>query len=91
MRGRYGRDGVQGSDPEALALVKAIDAGNTFAFAGVYTHGGHSYDARGSVLSVHLRGCLRTWLSAQWVRPMCVPSWRTCEGARGVGCPHSIV
>eukprot|EP00041_Stephanoeca_diplocostata_P036115 m.1301661 g.1301661 ORF g.1301661 m.1301661 type:complete len:193 (-) comp24806_c0_seq12:472-1050(-) len=46
---RYGRDGVQGTDPAALALVKALDAGDAFTFAGVYTHGGHSYDARGSV------------------------------------------
>eukprot|EP00041_Stephanoeca_diplocostata_P036119 m.1301764 g.1301764 ORF g.1301764 m.1301764 type:complete len:369 (-) comp24806_c0_seq18:472-1578(-) len=45
----YGRDGVQGTDPAALALVKALDAGDAFTFAGVYTHGGHSYDARGSV------------------------------------------
>ncbi|KAH8061689.1 D-serine ammonia-lyase [Aureococcus anophagefferens] len=40
----YHRDGVDPDDPESLKLVEAIVACEDLEFAGLYTHGGHSYD-----------------------------------------------
>jgi len=40
----YHRDGVEPSDPKAAALVQAIVSQSELFFAGIYTHGGHSYD-----------------------------------------------
>lgn len=43
---RYHRDGVAPDSAEALALGKAAAAADGVDLFGVYTHGGHSYDAR---------------------------------------------
>ena len=40
----YHRDGCDPTDPSSVELVRALDDPLT-AFAGVYTHAGHSYDA----------------------------------------------
>lgn len=42
----YHRDGVDPDDPASVALAKRIATSATAALLGVYTHGGHSYDAR---------------------------------------------
>eukprot|EP00629_Pelagomonadales_sp_RCC1024_P008753 CAMPEP_0119267440 /NCGR_PEP_ID=MMETSP1329-20130426/5578_1 /TAXON_ID=114041 /ORGANISM="Genus nov. species nov., Strain RCC1024" /LENGTH=424 /DNA_ID=CAMNT_0007267365 /DNA_START=166 /DNA_END=1437 /DNA_ORIENTATION=+ len=42
----YHRDGVDPNDPASLALVKRIDECGALSFAGLYTHGGHSYDCQ---------------------------------------------
>lgn len=42
----YGRDGVDPSEPESLALARRIQESSSATLAGVYTHGGHSYDAK---------------------------------------------
>ena len=41
----YHRDGVDPSDPRAVALAADVATGASTERAGVYTHGGHSYDA----------------------------------------------
>ena len=40
----YHRDGVDPDDPASLELVRSICDADTAVFAGIYTHGGHSYD-----------------------------------------------
>ena len=40
----YHRDGCDPADPASVELVRALDVSELTAFAGVYTHGGHSYD-----------------------------------------------
>mmetsp|Transcript_58405 Transcript_58405/g.156124 ORF Transcript_58405/g.156124 Transcript_58405/m.156124 type:complete len:369 (+) Transcript_58405:29-1135(+) len=44
----YHRDGVEPSDPKAAALVQQIASHPELVFAGIYTHGGHSYDCKSS-------------------------------------------
>ena len=41
----YHRDGCDPTDPSSIELVRALDESELTTFAGVYTHGGHSYDA----------------------------------------------
>lgn len=41
----YGRDGVDPASEEAVALAKQVAEGPHTTLAGLYTHGGHSYDA----------------------------------------------
>ena len=41
----YHRDGVDPTDESSVALVRSLHASRGVAFAGLYTHGGHSYDA----------------------------------------------
>lgn len=41
----YGRDGVDPEGIEAVALAKRLADGPQTRLAGLYTHGGHSYDA----------------------------------------------
>eukprot|EP01062_Namystynia_karyoxenos_P051504 TRINITY_DN40501_c0_g1_i1.p2 TRINITY_DN40501_c0_g1~~TRINITY_DN40501_c0_g1_i1.p2 ORF type:complete len:425 (+),score=121.53 TRINITY_DN40501_c0_g1_i1:72-1277(+) len=43
----YHRDGVEPSDPAAIELARRISAAPSARFAGLYTHGGHSYSASG--------------------------------------------
>jgi len=42
----YGRDGVLPTDPRSLQMVRSIHKSTTCEFYGIYTHGGHSYQAR---------------------------------------------
>ena len=42
----YHREGVDPEDEASLALVRALCDSPATAFAGLYTHGGHSYSAR---------------------------------------------
>lgn len=39
----YHRDGVDPADPTAVTMVKELDGLDCATFAGIYTHGGHSY------------------------------------------------
>ena len=41
----YRRDGVDTNDRESVALVQALCASDSTVFGGLYTHGGHAYDA----------------------------------------------
>lgn len=41
----YHRDGVDPDDDASVELVRCIAAAQTARFAGIYTHGGHSYEA----------------------------------------------
>lgn len=41
----YHRDGVDPEDPTSLELVRELCSSEATSFAGLYTHGGHSYDA----------------------------------------------
>ena len=41
----YHRDGCDPTDPRSIELVRALDSSEWTEFAGLYTHGGHSYDA----------------------------------------------
>lgn len=41
----YHRDGVDPEDEGSVTLAKRLEDAATCTFAGVYTHGGHSYDA----------------------------------------------
>lgn len=41
----YHRDGVDPEDEASVGLAKRISSADTAVFAGVYTHGGHSYDS----------------------------------------------
>ncbi len=43
----YHRDGVDPGDEASVELVGRICASKDTAFAGIYTHGGHSYDCAG--------------------------------------------
>ena len=43
----YGRDGVDTNDPSSVQLIRSIVDSTTCTFAGLYTHGGHSYDCSG--------------------------------------------
>ena len=43
----YHRDGLDPASPASLELARRIAAGPATALAGLYTHGGDSYDARG--------------------------------------------
>ena len=43
----YHRDGVDPDDPESVDLVRALCESPLTSFAGLYTHGGHSYDTAG--------------------------------------------
>jgi D-serine deaminase-like pyridoxal phosphate-dependent protein len=42
----YGRDGILPESPESIDIVKRLHESNTCRFAGLYTHGGHSYDEK---------------------------------------------
>lgn len=50
----YHRDGCDPEEPSSVELVRLIAESGVTAFAGVYTHGGHSYDAEstGEILSI---------------------------------------
>jgi D-serine deaminase-like pyridoxal phosphate-dependent protein len=41
----YHRDGVDPSDPVSVEIAQRLCESPTTTFAGIYTHGGHSYDA----------------------------------------------
>eukprot|EP00933_Yihiella_yeosuensis_P027714 TRINITY_DN21600_c0_g1_i1.p1 TRINITY_DN21600_c0_g1~~TRINITY_DN21600_c0_g1_i1.p1 ORF type:complete len:421 (+),score=68.27 TRINITY_DN21600_c0_g1_i1:66-1265(+) len=41
----YGRDGVDPKAPESIELARQVAESKHISLAGVYTHGGHSYDA----------------------------------------------
>ena len=41
----YRRDGVDPNDSKSVALVQALCASESTVFGGLYTHGGHAYDA----------------------------------------------
>ena len=43
----YRRDGVDPEDAESLSLAMRIASSSQAELAGIYTHGGHSYDAAG--------------------------------------------
>ena len=40
----YHRDGVDPEDINSLNIIQNINAASNATFAGIYTHGGHSYD-----------------------------------------------
>lgn len=42
----YGRDGVDPADPQSFAMAKGLAESPQTQLAGLYTHGGHSYDAQ---------------------------------------------
>ena len=44
----YHRDGVDPTDPVSVEIAQRLCDSPTTIFAGIYTHGGHSYDADGS-------------------------------------------
>ena len=41
----YHRDGCDPQDPSSIELVRVLCASGSLYFGGLYTHGGHSYDA----------------------------------------------
>jgi D-serine deaminase-like pyridoxal phosphate-dependent protein len=48
----YHRDGVDPDDPKSIELVKELTASPNTRFAGLYTHGGHSYDTSGDLTAL---------------------------------------
>lgn len=45
----YGRDGVDPTDPASVSMARRLTENSEVAsFAGIYTHGGHSYDHEGA-------------------------------------------
>lgn len=44
----YGRAGLQAADPALVALAQAVDAAEEVVLAGLLTHAGHAYHARGA-------------------------------------------
>lgn len=51
----YGRDGVDPEDAESIKLVERIDLSPCAKLAGLYTHGGHSYDHTGTDVIAQVR------------------------------------
>ena len=67
----YHRDGVDPDSQEALEMAAALAAGPDAALAGIYTHGGHSYDAD-DVDAVRAIGATEVILPT-------APSWGGCR------------
>jgi len=44
----YHRDGVDPESEEAVDIVRKIEESSKLKLAGIYTHGGHSYDVQGA-------------------------------------------
>ena len=79
----YHRDGVDPTDPVSVEIARRLCESPTTTFAGIYTHGGHSYDADGTGAPVRPNAVVE---AGEAERDVTVNFKRLLE-KRGIHCP----
>jgi D-serine deaminase-like pyridoxal phosphate-dependent protein len=80
----YHRDGVDPTDPASLDMAERLAAAPSTGFGGIYTHGGHSYDADDTGSAVRPNAVVEV---GETERDVTVDFAKRLAEERGVACP----